>query len=229
MQGQLFSSNSVLAWQPGKSGRVPNLAPKFVDEVQNRLGLAFVSDGRGDLASTFGPEDIFHYIYAIFHSPTYRQRYTEPLKADYPRVPLASNLVLFRKLCQLGRELITLHLLEPPPTAGVPNYPVSGTNVVATGYPKYVAAGQTQPGTGTSLPQGRVYINPDQYFDGVPADVWAFQVGGYQVCAKWLRDRQGRSLSFDEIERYRHIVAALKETIRLMNEIDATIPAWPIG
>jgi len=225
-QKELLSSSP---WPVGKDGRVPNLAPSFATALGAKLGLAFVSDGYGDLATTFGPEDVLRYIYAILHAPTYRSRYAELLRRDFPYVPLTSDLDLFRKLCELGRELITLHLLEPPPTAGVPTYPAPGTDVVTKGYPKYVAAGEPEPGTGTPLPHGRVYINPDQYFDGVPADVWAFQVGGYQVCAKWLRDRQERSLSFDEQEQYSNIVAALKETIRLMTEIDAAIPGWPIG
>lgn len=78
---------------------------------------------------------------------------------------------------------------------------------------------------------GRVYINSEQYFEGIPPEVWAFTIGGYQVCHKWLKDRKGRTLSDDDQHHYQKIVVALAETIRLMGEIDAVIDAnggWPI-
>jgi hypothetical protein len=65
-----------------------------------------------DRAGTFGPEDVLHYIYAVFHSPEYRRRYAEFLKIDLPRAPLPKGKALFRKLCEVGRELTGLHLLE---------------------------------------------------------------------------------------------------------------------
>lgn len=55
-----------------------------------------------------------------------------------------------------------------------------------------------------------------------------FHVGGYQVCEKWLKDRRGRQLSFDDLMQYQKAVTALKETIRLMEEIDRAIPGWPM-
>jgi hypothetical protein len=75
---------------------------------------------------------------------------------------------------------------------------------------------------------GRVYINDSQYFDNVPPEVWAFHVGGYQVCQKWLKDRKGRCLSYDDIEHYRKMTEAVRQTLRLMDEIDRAIPAWPL-
>jgi predicted helicase len=169
---------------------------------------------------TFCPEDIFHYIYAVLHSPTYRQRYAEFLIIDFPRVPLTSDLNLFRILCQLGEELVGLHLLEkiPKPFA---MYPIPGDNIVEK--PRY-----TEPKNGSLLHSGRVWINKNQYFEGVPPDVWDFHIGGYQVCHKWLKDRKDRQLSYDDINHYRNIVTALNETIRIMNEIDQAIPQWPI-
>lgn len=68
----------------------------------------------------------------------------------------------------------------------------------------------------------------EQFFEGVPQEVWEFEIGGYQVLHKWLKDRRGRELSFDEKEHYQQIVVALAETMRLMDEIDAAIPEWPI-
>lgn len=216
-QDTLFASS----WQPGKYDRIPNHNPEFVAAFASRLGLTFISDGHGDLTTTFGPEDVFHYIYAIFHSPTYRKRYVEFLKIDFPRVPLTSNVELFRKLCFLGEELVALHLLESPQvTQLITRYPVAGDNFVEKGFPKFAAYEEGKPGF--------VFINKTQYFEGVPKEVWEFHVGGYQVCQKWLKDRKGRQLSFDDLMHYQKVVVALKETIRLMEEIDRAIPGWPV-
>jgi len=202
--------------------RIPNINLKFIKIIEKKEKLIFVSDGHGDLSSTFGPEDIFHYIYAVFHSPTYRQRYAEFLKIDFPRVPMTSRPELFRKLCLLGEELVALHLLESPYISQlITRYPVVGDNIVEKGFPKFVAYEEGAP--------GYVYINKAQYFEGVPKEVWDFHVGGYQVCEKWLKDRRGRQLSFDDLMHYQKVVVALKETIRLMGEIDKAILGWPIG
>ena len=210
-----------LAWQVSEKGRVPNLSHEFISQLEKRLNLKFVSDGHGDLSTTFGPEDIFNYIYAVFHSPTYRQRYAEFLKIDFPRVPMTSSPELFRRLCLLGEELVALHLLESPYLSQlITRYPVVGDNIVEKGFPKFVAYEEKA--------HGYVYINKAQYFEGVPKEVWEFHVGGYQVCEKWLKDRRGRQLSFDDLMHYQKVVVALKETIRLMGEIDRAIPGWPM-
>jgi predicted helicase len=226
--------------------RWPNLNPDFIDDVSQSLGLRFVPEGRGDLKETFGPEDAFHYIYAVLHSPTYRERYKEFLRIDFPRIPLTSDLELFEALCQKGADLVALHLLEPSYGAASwnrdkaqPNpfhnvnvrYPVPGDDVAEKGHPKYIPPGERTPGSREPLQEGRVYINRGQYFEGVPPEVWEFHVGGYQVCEKWLKDRRGRKLSYDDKEHYKKIVMALGETIRLMREIDEVIEqhgGWPI-
>jgi len=220
-------------WPPGKDGRVPNLSPEFVAEMEEKLGLEFVPDGRGDLEATFGPEDVFDYIYAVFHSPTYRERYAEFLKIDFPRVPLTSDREKFRTLVRLGGELVALHHLESPLLAKtITRYPVVGDNRVEKGYPKYFAPGEVEPGSKAGdcavLEAGRVYINKSQYFEGVPPEVWEFQVGGYQVCDKWLKDRRGRQLSYDDLTAYQKMIVALKETIRLMEEVDSAVGEWPL-
>ncbi len=213
-----LASNS---WPPGPGGRVPNLNREFVASFESRLNLKFVSDGYGDLISTFGPEDIFDYIYCILHSHTYRNRYAEFLKIDFPRVPLISNLDLFRELCAMGKKLVALHLLESPQlTQLITRYTVPGDNFVEKGFPKFVTYEEDQ--------QGYVYINKKQYFEGVPKDVWEFHVGGYQVCERWLKERRGRQLCYNDLTHYQKIIVALNETIRLMAEIDQTIPEWPI-
>jgi len=201
-------------WPAGKDGRVPNLSPGFVKEFAKKVKLKFASDGIGDLEKTFGPEDVFHYIYGIFHSPEYRRRYAEFLKIDFPRVPLPKSKPLFRKLCKVGEKLTKLHLMEAEVLQGADKrvfFGVEGGKVVEKGYPKYVAHADEPK-------KGKVYINKDQYFEGVRPDVWEFHIGGYQVCEKWLKDRKERKLSYEDISHYQKMVVALGETIRLMNE-----------
>src|SRR6266487_3638370 len=215
-ENTLFDT-SIPSIAPG--GRCPNFSTAFITEISSRLSIQFVSDGKGDLQQIFGPEDIFDYIYAIFHSPTYRMRYAEFLKIDFPRLPLTSNADLFRQLCKLGERLVELHLMEQFGTV-LPTYPEEGNNKVEKIEYREV---KDQP--------GRVYINKTQYFEGVSSEVWSFHIGGYQVCHKWLKDRKERILSYEDIKHYQRIVAALAETILLMDQIDEAIEdqgGWPI-
>jgi len=196
--------------------RRTNLNPEFVKAVSDKLELTFVEDGRGDPERTFGPEDIFYYAYAVLHSPTYRARYGEFLKIDFPRLPLTSEKELFRSLAAKGAELASLHLMESRVLHSfITRYPVAGSNEVER--VTYHENG------------GRVDMNKTQYFEGVPPDVWEFCIGGYQVAHKWLKDRKGRTLTYDELTHYQKVIVALKETIRLMAEIDELIPGWPLA
>jgi predicted helicase len=199
-----------------------NLAPVFIDELSSKLGLVFSSSGPRNLIDTYCPEDVFDYIYAVFHCPTYRSRYAQFLKIDFPRLPLTTDVELFRKLCALGAELVALHLLEEVDASQDWNLKTDGSTLyesaeVATGFPKYE--------------DGKVFINKTAWFDGVAEEVWNFHIGGYQVCHKWLKDRgpksgkAGRTLSVDDIAHYGKITVALRETIRLMAEIDEVIDA----
>jgi hypothetical protein len=204
--GTLFAQNETT--------RRPNLAPEFIQALEEKLGLKFVPNATFNVQpSTFTPEDVFHYAYAVFHSPTYRQRYAEFLKIDFPRLPLTSDKKLFRKLAAKGKELVELHLLKSAKVEEfVTSYPVAGDNKVEK----------------VTFANGNVWINATQYFGNVPEVVWEFKVGGYQVCEKWLKDRKGRVLSREDIDHYQKVVVALKETIRLMKEIDKVIVKWPM-
>ena len=176
--------------------------------------MDFIPDGNGDLRKTFGSEDVFHHLYAVLHSPTYRSRYAGFLKMDFPRIPLTSNINLFRTLCALGEGLVSLHLLEK----AVPvftTFPVPGENRVES--VRYDPENK-----------GRLWINGAQYFEGISPEVWNFHIGGYQVCQKWLKDRKGRALGYQDLTHYQKIVAALSETINLQENIDETIGKWPI-
>ncbi len=203
------------------SGRRPNLSSPFISDFSTKLNLLFISDGKGDLQQTFGPEDIFSYMYAIFHAPSYRERYAEFLKIDFPRLPLTSNADLFRELCSLGDRLVGLHLMEKFGKVTT-TFPEQGSDTIdKVDYSSPAEAPE----------QGRVWISKTQYFQGVPPEVWEFHVGGYQVCQKWLKDRKGRKLEFNDIQHYQRMVAALAETIKLMDQIDDAIDehgGWPI-
>jgi len=224
----LFDTSEFSAWDPDNknSGRIPNFNPRFMAEFEGKLELIFDPHLAGrthPIRETFGPEDLLAYIYAIFHSPSYRERYAEFLKIDFPRVPLTADVEMFRRLVSLGRELIALHLMESPLlNSPLTSFPIPGDSLVTPrgGYPKYVPP---EAGYG-----GRVYINREQYFEGVNPEVWAFEIGGYQVLHKWLKDRRGRELSFINKRHYQQVVVALVETMRLMEEIDAAIPGWPL-
>ncbi|MDD5511612.1 MAG: N-6 DNA methylase [Dehalococcoidales bacterium] len=210
----LYPAEGEMQFDGGK--RRPNLNPEFIKAASGKLGLPFIEDDRGDLVQTFGPEDIFNYAYAVFHSPTYRTRYAEFLKIDFPRLPLTSDKGLFKSLAAKGAELAALHLMESPALNNLfTEYPVAGSNEV-----EKVSYDENSQ---------RVYINKTQYFEGVSLEVWDFHIGGYQVCQKWLKDRKVRKLNYDELIHYQKVIVALKETIRLMAEIDELISEWPIG
>lgn len=202
------------------------------DLLSANLDERFIADLGSKTHFLFSVQDVFHYIYAILYSPAYRSRYAEFLKIDFPRIPLTNDVELFRKLCAKGADLVALHLLEDEYEAAswnqqkkqsplkkfITQFTSNGPAEVAKGYPKYQ--------------QGSVFINPSRAFEGVPEEVWNFHIGGYQVCEKWLKDRRGRTLSQEDILHYQRVVVALKETIRLMAEIDEVIEAhggWPLA
>ncbi len=196
-----------------------------------------------DTEATFAPIDILDYIYAVLHSPAYREKYKEFLKIDFPRVPYPKEAAVFWRLVALGGELRAIHLLESPKVARfITKFPVGGDNLVEKiaflSEPRAVATGfldldteknpvAIAPGTDPANPAaagadkiGRVYFNSTQYFENVPETSWNFYIGGYQPAQKWLKDRKGRHLSYDDIQHYQKIILALTETDRLMKEIN---------
>jgi hypothetical protein len=192
----------------------PNYAPAFLKALAAALEMPQSTEG---LPRALTPEDIFHYTYAVFHSPGYRSRYAEFLKIDFPRLPLTSSLDLFRALATLGGELTALHLLEAPRV----EKPIT----------EYIGS-RTPEVEKVSWSKNTVWVDKPQStgFKGVREDVWKFHIGGYQVCEKWLKDRKGRKLTADDIRHYQKIVVALSETIRLMTQIDKVIEkhgGWP--
>jgi predicted helicase len=184
--------------------RKPNLKQEIVNQIAEKLGLTFTNE-KETTAGTFAPIDILDYIYVVLHSPTYREKYKEFLKIDFPRVPYPKDKAIFWQLVKLGGEIRQIHLLESPVVKNfITQYSIDGDNIV--GKIKYQ--------------DGKVYINESQYFANVPEVSWNFYIGGYQPAQKWLKDRKGRKLEFDDILHYQKIIIALSETDRLMKEID---------
>jgi len=184
--------------------RTPNLKAEIVNQIAEKLGLTFTNE-KETTENTFAPIDILDYIYAVLHSPTYREKYKEFLKIDFPRVPYPNGKDTFWQLVKLGGEIRQIHLLESPKVEQyLTQYPMDGDNEVGK----------------TKYQDGKVFINDTQYFDNVPQVAWELYIGGYQPAQKWLKDRKGRKLEFDDILHYQKIIVALSETDRLMKEID---------
>ena len=153
------------------------------------------------------PENILDYIYAVLHSPKYREKYKEFLKIDFPRVSYPENKEKFWNLVELGKELRELHLLESPEVSNfITTFPESGLNIVEKKYPKYE--------------DKKVFINETQYFGNVPEISWNFYIGGYQPAQKWLKDRREQELKTEDLNHYQEMIVSLTETHRIMQEID---------
>ena len=155
------------------------------------------------------PEQIFYYIYAVLHSNIYRTKYAEFLKIDFPRVPFTKEYELFSRMVEYGKRLVDLHLLKSkeldPPVAKLHG---QGDRKVEK----------------VKYEDDKVYINKNQYFEGISPEVWEYQIGGYQVCYKWLKDRKGKNLSAEDIKHYCKVVTALQRTMGIQQTIDEIYP-----
>jgi predicted helicase len=182
-----------------------NFSPQFITAIQEKLGYLPT------------PEKIFYYIYGILHSQTYRDRYAEFLKIDFPRIPLTSDDQLFNNIAEKGEELVNLHLMKSPKLETLITTYQGNQETVITQI-KYNASQET------------LTINKDCYIIGIPEEVWEFKIGGYQVLDKWLKDRktEKKQLSQDDLIYYQKIIIVLTETIKIMIEIDEIIPSFPL-
>jgi len=197
----------------GDEERIVNFNKDLYDSIAKGLNYLpcyddnILVDPTSEYNGVLYPQDLFDYIYAVLHSPSYRERYKEFLKIDFPRIPYPTDWEKFRDLVEKGEELRHLHLMEDLPHSTGISFPVSGTLQVDC----------------YRWEQNRVYINSTQYFEGVPESAWNFYIGGYQPAQKWLKDRKGMTLSFDDVRHYQRIIYVLCETDRLMEKIDATL------
>lgn len=221
----IYTDNSNQQTLDGSNGRVPNIDKTIANQIAKGIGAKYVPDLEDrdyaqppeglDSQLEISPLSILDYIYAVLHSPTYRETYKEFLKIDFPRVPYPKDRATFWQLVKLGGELRQIHLLESSTVEKyITQYPNDGNNVVGK----------------IHFENNRVYINYDkasplgmeglQYFANVPEVAWNFYIGGYQPAQKWLKDRKDRELSTDDIFHYQKIIVALSETDRIMKEID---------
>ena len=197
----------------GKKERIVNLNKELYDRIAKGLNYLpcyddnVLIDPISDYNGVLYPQALFDYIYAVLHSPSYRERYKEFLKIDFPRIPYPTDWEKFRDLAEMGEELRQLHLMEDLPSKTGITFPVVGS--------MQVDCYQWQ--------DNRVYINTEQYFDGVPESAWNFYIGVYQPAQKWLKDRKGMTLSFEDVKHYGNIIYVLQQTERIMQEIDIII------
>ena len=190
--------------------RPANFSSNFTREVERTTELCWIPRGQGDLRSTVGPEDVLHYIYALFYSPTYRARYADQLRTDFPRVFVAGHKSLWRTMCRIGRRLVMLHLMTAE-AGTLTIFKMRGDvpPLIASRYPRY--AGDC------------IYVNDHCWFTHVSEEVWEFRVGAHQVCRKWLKDRRGCELTECDIRHYCSMLAAIEETLQMMVKLDRAI------
>ena len=195
----------------GQEERIVNFNKELYDKIAKGLNYLpwyddnMLVDPTSEYNGVLYPQALFDYIYAVLHSPSYRERYKEFLKIDFPRIPYPTDWEKFRDLVEKGEELRHLHLMEDLPHSTGISFPVSGTMQVDC----------------YRWEQNRVYINSEQYFEGVPESAWNFYIGGYQPAQKWLKDRKGMTLSFEDVKHYGNIIFVLQQTERLMKDIDS--------
>lgn len=217
-----FCANKIMETKCGESTTQSCLFPLYLYPETEKKDLFSHLDGTEkrpniddklcrQLAEAYGrrpaPEEIFHYIYAILFAPSYRTRYAEFLRLDFPRIPFTIDHTLFHKLAGLGERLVSLHLVTSP-ELDRPSARFEGEEDNKVEKPRYDAEA------------GRVWINEGRFFEGVATEVWEYRVGGYQVCDKWLKDRKGRTLQLDDIRHYCRVITALAKTIEVQREID---------
>ena len=171
--------------------RKPNLDEKIWSKIDKSAKLKT------------NPEQVFDYIYGVLHMPSYREKYKEFLKINFPRIPYPENKEEFERIVSIGNKLRKLHLMEEIPPQAT-SFDIEGDNVVSE----------------IRFEKEKVYINKTQYFGNVPELAWNFYIGGYQPAQKWLKDRINRTLTYDDISHYRKIIAILIETQKLMQKLD---------
>jgi predicted helicase len=195
----------------GQTERVTNMKEAIVKEFAAKIGAEKVNELQ-----------LFDYIYAVLHSPAYREKYRKFLKIDFPRIPYPDDAEQFSRLAGFGERLRKLHLMENVGATltvaqNVANFPVAGTNEIENSFTE----------KSNDYRDNKVWINNTQYFDNVPLSAWEFYIGGYQPAQKWLKDRKGRKLDYDDVRHYQKMIAVLCETERIMKEIDLAVP-FPI-
>ena len=204
--------NKIADYSSTKQNKLKESSEKFGNLYEKlprwpNFTISFVKFIYKKYQSVPSPEEIFYYIYAILHSPSYRKKYYEFLKTDYPRITFVDDLAKFRKLSNLGQKLVELHLLKiSEADSKLAEFKEKGSDYIE----KVRYDAKTR----------RLYINAIQYFDNISEELWNFEIGGYQVLYKWLNERKGMHIHYQEQVQFKKVTYALKETLKLMQQID---------
>ena len=207
LEGMLAVDNAGV----GLGGRRANISAEFLSALSEKWALRWIDEGVGDLSETVGPEDVLAYVYGILSSTSYRARYTFMLKEDFPHIPIAS-VEAARGIVNVGRRLMHLHLLENVPPAEVR---ISGSGDRTVEYVKFVADATEE--------VGQIRINNTQAIGPIASEVWEYQVGGFEVVQKWLKERRGMQLSANDIQHFQTMTRSIEETLLCVAELDEII------
>lgn len=189
-----------------EAARIPNISAETIAYIEEYLGI-----------KDWSPEAIFYYVYACLYSPAYRIKYANVMRREFPRVPQPETAEKFHILSELGSKLVSLHLMKDQKPL-ITDFPKAGSNKVeAFKFVPEISNGDT----------GSVWINDKQFFSKMPIQVWEYSIGSYQVAAKWLKDRKGRLLTFNDLQHYGQIVSCLDQTIKVQQQIDGLLYGDP--
>jgi predicted helicase len=226
-----FKQSGIKSFSFSNINRQPNFNPFFIEELSRKIKMEFKFDKRGDLIKTFGPEDLFYYIYAIVYSKNYRKRYSEQLENNFPRIPIIKNKKEFRKLVALGKQIADLRLFG--------ENPFEKEETILDNYKKWqikIGGGDEESLADWEITEiryrdknKRVYVNEEKYFQGIAREVWDFRIAGRKVLQEWLlkKYRAEKSLDIKAIKTFMKIAVSIRETLYLMTEVDKTIGDWP--
>lgn len=195
--------------------RMYNFNEEVIRGLEVKTALSLQPENEAKRAEGgFTGEDLIHYIYAVLHSHKYRKKYHAFLQNDFPVIPYPSNAEYFFNMAALGKELRNLHLLSGIEQKDfITQFPVAeGDNIVSKRKFEEIGEGK-----------GRLWINSRKYFDNVPKEAWEIFISGYQPLDKWLKDRNGKELSGNDIRHIQKMIVALKRTDEVMNSIDEII------
>lgn len=179
-------------------------------EKRANMNSAMVAKIGAAISGEATPEDIFAYIYGILHTPSYRKKFKEFLKTDFPRIPYPKDAAQFKTVAGVGRSLIDTHLMRdaaPGLSETRARFPKMGSNIVEE----------------VRFDEGHVFINAEQFFDNVPQIAWEMPIGGYRPAEKWLKDRKGRALTLDDRKHYQRIIIALVKTAEAAERLETVV------
>jgi len=218
----LYPSNSTLFKEEKPTS---NFNSKYIKKIIKHLRGKWTDELLENSDQLIGPKNIFNFIFAQLNSQIYRSRFEDILQRQFPNIFTPSSYKIFDLLDKIGEKLIKLILLDDKDKWL--------NEKISNKLSKFSFINKSQKHVEKSFPKyidNKIYLNKEAYFSNIPEDVWLFQIGAYQVCQKWLKDRKDRNLTKDDIEHYQKMIVAISETIRLQTEIDKVIDehgGWP--